>query len=141
MNREMAAAEWRRAIKSLGAAEVLMHSGYPEDAVSRCYYAVLHAAKSALFVHDIDTASHAAVRRMFGLHLVRPGEIERTWAGDLAEAMDDRLMADYVVHTRFSSHETRSEHERAKAFVERIRQYLLARGLTDQELEPEHGNA
>ena len=137
----MAATEWLRAIKSLGAVEVLIHSGYPEDAVSRCYYAVLHAAKSALFVHDIDTASHAAVRRMFGLHLVRPGEIERTWAGALAQTMDDRLMADYSAHTRFSDEEARREYERAKAFVERIRQYLLARGLTDQELEPEHGNA
>ena len=140
MNREMTLAEWRRAVKALGAAEVLLQAGYREDSVSRSYYAILHAAKSALFVHDIATSSHAAVRSMFGLHLVRSGEIERTWAGDLAEAMDDRLMADYVVHTRFSGDETRSEHERAKAFVERIRQYLLARGLTDQELEPEHGN-
>ena len=80
----MAGAEWRRAVKPLGAAEVLMHSGYPEDAVSRCYYAVLHAAKSALFVHDVATASHAAVRRMFGLHLVRSGEIERQWAAALS---------------------------------------------------------
>ena len=136
----MAAAEWRRAVKALGAAEVLLHSGYREDAVSRSYYAILHAAKSALFVHDVATSSHAAVRSMFGLHLVRSGEIERTWAGDLAEAMDDRLMADYSAHTHFSDEETQNEHERAKAFIERIRQYLLAKGLTDQELEPERRN-
>ena len=140
MNREMAAAEWRRAVKSLGAAEVLMHSGYPEDAVSRCYYAVLHAAKSALFVHDVATASHAAVRRMFGLHLALSGEIEQQWAGALARTMDDRLMADYSAYVCFSDEETRSAHERAKAFIERIRQYLLVKGLTDQELEPEHGD-
>ena len=48
---------------------------------------------------------------MFGLHLVRAGEIERTWTGDLAEAMDDRLIADYMVHKRFSDDETRSERE------------------------------
>ena len=140
MNREMAAGEWRRAVKSLGAAEVLMHSGYPEDAVSRCYYAVLHAAKSALFVHDVATASHAAVRRMFGLHLVRSGEIERQWAGALTETMDDRLMADYSVHTYFSNEETRREYESSKAFLDRIRLYLLAKGLTEQELEPERCN-
>ena len=140
MNRKMAIAEWHRSLKSLGASEVLLRSGYREDSVSRSYYAILHAAKSALFVHDIATSSHAAVRSMFGLHLVRSGEIERTWAGDLAEAMDDRLMADYSAHTHFSDEETRSEHERAKAFVERIRRYLLAKGLTEQELEPEHGN-
>ena len=137
MNRGMALAEWRRGAKALGAAEVLLKSDYREDSVSRSYYAILHAAKSALFVHDISTSSHAAVRIMFGLHLVRSGEIERTWAGHLAEAMDDRLIADYEVYTHFSSDEVRSEHERAKAFVNRIRRYLLASGLTEQELEPE----
>ena len=141
MNREMAGAEWRRAAKSLGAAEVLMRSGYPEDNVARSYYAVFHAAKSALFVHDIDTASHAAVRRMFGLHLVRSGEIDPQWAGALARTMDDRMIADYSPHARFSDDEARSEHEQAKAFIEHIRQYLLAKGLTERELEPEHGNA
>ena len=108
--------------------------------MSRSYYAILHAAKTALFVHGIAISSHAAVRSMFGLHLVRAGEIERTWAGDLAEAMDDRLMAGYMVHKRFSDDETRSEHERAKAFVDRIRQYLLSKGLNKRELEPERGN-
>ena len=83
----MAAAEWRRAVKSLGAAEVLMHSGYSEDAASRCYYAILHAAKLALFVRDVDTASHAAMRRMFGLHLVRSGE---TAMGGRARSDDGR---------------------------------------------------
>ena len=140
MNREMAAAEWLRAVKALGAAEVLLHSGYREDSVSRSYYAILHAAKSALFVHDVATSSHAAVRSMFGLHLVRSGEIERTWAGDLAEAMDDRLMADYDAGISFTAEESRAECQRARAFIERIRQYLLAKGLTAQELEPEHGN-
>ena len=136
----MAAAEWRRAVKSLGAAEILMRSGYPEDAVSRCYYVVLHAAKSALFVHDVDTARHAGVRRMFGLHLVRSGEIEQQWASALARTMDDRLMADYSADARFSDQETRGCAGRAKAFIERIRHYLLAKGLTDQELEPEDRN-
>ena len=47
-------------------------------------------------------------------------------------------MADYSVHVRFSSRETRDEYERSKAFLDRIRQYLLAKGLTEQELEGEH---
>ena len=140
MNREMAAAEWQRAAKSLGAAEVLMRSGYPEDSVDRSCHAVLHAAKSALVVHDLDTASHAAVCRMFGLHLVRSGEIEAQWAGALAEAMDDRLMADYEVGISFTAEESRLECQRARAFLERIRQYLLAKGLTERELEPERRN-
>ena len=132
--------EWRRAVKSLGAAEVLMHSGYAEDSVSRSYYAVLHAAKSALFVHDIATSSHAAVRSMFGLHLVHSGEIERKWARVLAETTDDRLTADYGVEVRFSSEEAKSVYERAKGFLDRVREYLRTKGVTEQELASERGD-
>jgi hypothetical protein len=31
---------------------------------------------------------------MFGLHLVRPGEIEPEWSAYLVESLDDRLAAD-----------------------------------------------
>ena len=58
-----------------------MQSGYREDAVSRAYYAILHAAKAALFVHDVAVASHASVRRMFGLHLVRSRKIRARVGG------------------------------------------------------------
>lgn len=40
--------EMKRARKALKASETLMDSGLYEDAVSRAYYAVLHAAKAAL---------------------------------------------------------------------------------------------
>lgn len=137
MNREMVVAEWRGAVKSLGAAGVLLRAGYSEDSISRTYYAVLHAVKSALFVHDVAVSSHAAARGMFGLHLVRSGEIEREWAGVLAEGLDDRLRADYEIEARISSEEAEDEHEQAKAFLDRIRRYLLAKGLTEQELAAE----
>ena len=50
MNRTLVLAEWQRATQSL------------------------HGAKAALFVHDVATTSHTAVRRMFGRHLIRTGE-------------------------------------------------------------------
>lgn len=137
MNRKNVIAEWRRGRQSLRASELLMQSGYREDAVSRAYYAILHAAKAALFMHDVAVASHASVRRMFGLHLVRTGEIEREWGRCLAGVSDDRLTADYNVHTRFTSEETRYECGQAREFMERIERYLLDNGLTDEELGPE----
>ena len=137
MNREMVVAEWRRAGKALSAAGILLRAEYPEDSISRSYYAVLHAVKSALFVHDVAISSHAAARSMFGLHLVRSGEIEREWAGVLAEGMDDRLRGDYETAVRISSEEAEDEHERARAFLDRIRRYLLLKGLTEQELAAE----
>ena len=137
MNQEIIIAEWRRSAKSLQAAELLVGEDYCEDAVSRAYYAILHAAKAALLVHDVVTTSHAGVRQMFGKHLVRTGEIEAQWSKYLAENFDVRLMADYDVGISFSSEETRQEYERAKAFLDRIRRYLIESGLTEQELETE----
>jgi uncharacterized protein (UPF0332 family) len=102
MNSTLVRAEWQRARQALRAAEVLTSTGYPADAVSRAYYAMLHAAKAALYVHDVATASHTAVRRMFGLHLIRTGEIEGQWASSLGEILDDRLAADYDVEMIFS---------------------------------------
>ena len=140
MNRGVVLAEWRRSTQSLQAADLLSREDYREDAVSRAYYAILHAAKAALLVHDVTTAIHAGVRRMFGRHLVLTGHIEGQWSKYLGRSSDDRLMADYDAGISFTAEESRLECRRAQAFLERIRQYLLAKGLTDQELEPEHRN-
>ena len=137
MNRDMVLAEWRRAVRSLRAAELLRREGYREDAVSRAYYAILHGAKAALFVHDVATASHAAVRRMFGQHLITTGEIERQWSSHLGEGFDDHLAADYDARASFSAEETRQECQRAREFVERIREYVLTKGVTAHDLETE----
>ena len=140
MNRDVVLVEWRRAVQSLGAADLLSQEDYHEDAVSRTYYAMLHAAKAALLVHDVTAASHAGVRRMFGKHLVRTGQIDAQWSKYLARSFDNRLMADYDTGSSFTVEEARLECRRAQEFVERIQQYLLAKGLTGRELEPERGN-
>src|SRR5688572_21639684 len=80
VNRSLVVAEWRRAKRSLRAAEILTEEGFYEDALSRMYYAALHAAKAALHVRDVTAESHAGVRRMFGLYMIRSGEIEPKWS-------------------------------------------------------------
>ena len=94
MNRSMVVAEWIRARESLRAAQTLTRNGLYADAISRAYYAILHAAKAGLHVHDVAAESHSAVRRMFGLHLVRPGKIESEWSAYLTASLDDRFAAD-----------------------------------------------
>jgi hypothetical protein len=134
VNRDLILAEWQRGRESLHAAQVLTSEGWYADAISRAYYAVLHAAKSALLVIDVAAESHTAVRRLFGLHLIQTGEIEREWAASLAESLDDRLAADYDVEITFSSEEAEEECHRAKDFQKRIRQYLVSKGIKSGEL-------
>ena len=137
MNREVVLGEWNRAAKTLSAAELLAREDYPEDAVARAYYAVLHAAKAALAIHDIFAESHSAVRGLFGQHLILTGAIEREWAKQLGGSLDDRLAADYDAATFFTREEARCESRRARAFVVRIRRYLSTCGFTANDLAME----
>jgi len=134
MNRNMVVAEWLRANAALQAAKNLTGDGLYADAISRAYYAILHAAKAALHVHDVAAESHPAVRRMFGLHLIKSEEIEPQWSAYLTASLDDRLAADYDVETEFSRKEATTECVRAREFLKRIKQYLSKNGLKETKL-------
>ncbi|MYD86805.1 MAG: HEPN domain-containing protein [Acidobacteria bacterium] len=135
MNRELLLVEWRRSVRGLEAARLLAREGYAEDAVSRTYYAILHAGKAALLVHDVTVDSHAALRRLFSEHLVPAGRIEREWSAQLRVGLDDRLAADHDPVHVVAAEDALQEVERATAFVARIRSYLLDNTLTDSDLE------
>jgi len=137
MNKVIVLAEWKRATDSLGAARSCRRDGFYADSVSRAYYAILHASKAALQVHGISAESHAAVKRLFGLHLLRTGEIEAEWGTFAGESLDGRLTADYDVETSFSEEDAREEYDHATAFLTRIRQFLEASGVPQEELRAE----
>lgn len=137
MNRALVLAEWKRAAESLGAAESCRRDGFHADSVSRAYYAILHAAKAALYLRGITAESHAAVKRLFGLHLIQTGLVEAEWGSFAGETLDLRLTADYDVESTFSEIDAREEYDRARAFLGRIRVLLLANGLSPEELRSE----
>jgi len=119
-------AEMDRARKSLRAAQLLCDEGLLEDAVSRSYYAAMHAAKAALLVDDIVAESHAAVRRLFGKVLVQPGRLEREWAAVIAKEQDQRAMAEYDAEAEWDVAAARELVDSARAFVDRISDYLTS---------------
>jgi uncharacterized protein (UPF0332 family) len=116
-------------VKAQGAADLLLEAGFYEDAVSRAYYAVLHAAKAALLARDIVTESHTAVRRLFGKELVQQGLLEKEWAMILAHEQDERASADYDVELSFSQEVAGQRVEESRRFLERIRLFLQRKGL------------
>ena len=125
--------EFARAKKSLAAARLLLSSSLFEDAVSRSYYAVMHATKSALLVHDVIADSHARVRRLFGSVLVRPSLVEKEWAAVLGRQQDKRAVADYAVGTAWDPEDASRLVEDAAAFVKRIQDYLKSAGVIIEE--------
>ena len=132
MNPEDVRAEFGRAEESLRAARLLQGEALFGDAISRSYYAVMHAARAALLVHDMITESHAAVRRLFGDILVRRGLIEKRWADILAREQRQRIRADYSAGA-WESQTSADLVDEAAAFVQRIGTYLRNVGVLGRE--------
>ena len=89
--------EFHRAEKSLQSARLLLRDSLLEDALSRAYYAILHATRAVLLAEGVNVTSHRAVRRLFGQHLIKSGKLSAHLATILAEEQDDRILADYDV--------------------------------------------
>lgn len=117
-------AELDRAKKSLKSAEVLLQQKLFEDSISRSYYAVLHAAKAALLSKGVIVDSHEAVKRLFGMHLIKSGEIDKQYGMILREEQDDRLLADYNVGFLPEEERVFRRLEDAKDFLVTIEQFL-----------------
>lgn len=113
-----------RAKKALSAAKALLEFQLYEDCVSRAYYAVLHAAKAALAMEDIDAQSHVAVRRKFGLNLVKTGKIEKDFAQILTKEKEDRELSDYNIHIEIEGDTAEKRVVDAEKFVKRIETFL-----------------
>ena len=113
-----------RAKKALSAAKALLEFQLYEDCVSRAYYAVLHAAKAALAMEDIDAQSHVAVRRKFGLNLVKTGKIEKDFAQILTKEKEDRELSDYNIHIEIERDTAEKRVVDAEKFVKRIETFL-----------------
>lgn len=113
-----------RAKKALLAAKTLLENQLYEDCVSRAYYSVLHAAKAALANEGAEPQSHHAVRRMFGLHLVKTGKIEKDFARILTAEQEDREISDYDIHIEIEQDTAQKRVADADKFVKRMEEYL-----------------
>ena len=116
--------EMIRAKKALEAANIPLGSGLYEDAVSRAYYSVLHAAKAALCKQGIEPESHRAVRAMFSLHLVKTGKIEKEFATILTAEYEDREMGDYGIDIDIEAERAEKRVMDAEAFIKRVQKFL-----------------
>ena len=125
---DRAAKELERGRRALLAAKTLLEAGLSEDCVSRAYYAVLHAAKAALALEGVHPQSHQAVRSMFGLHLVKPGLLEREFARILTAEQEDRELGDYCIDTMIDDDRASLRVDEAERFVQRIEAYMAKSG-------------
>jgi len=135
MDKRLVLAHWKRARQEAAVSDLALREGLYEPSVSSAYYAVMHSANAVLQLRGIVANSHNAVRNQFGKHLIKSGEIEPVWADFLSQHKAMRWAADYDIEASFEFEQAAQLNAECRQFIERMKRYLLARGITLQELE------
>lgn len=110
----------RRAEQKLEAARYLCDGGYYNDAVSRAYYCMFHAASALLLTRDIAPRTHRELIRGFGLEFVKQEIVDEWYAKALRNQKDMRELGDYDVTRNMSKEETEQLIKNAKDFLDEI---------------------
>jgi uncharacterized protein (UPF0332 family) len=120
-------AELKRGDESLRSAEVLNNEGLCLDAMSRCYYALLHYARAMLLIRNIVPKSHHGVFLMFSQQFVKTNEVAQEYGKMLARQQKLREEADYATDSSFSQEDVTAALEDAKKFRELAYQFFRQR--------------
>jgi uncharacterized protein (UPF0332 family) len=113
-----------RAEKALRSAKLLEENGEPEDAVSRAYYAMFHAARAILFSKGMKAKTHRGTISLFGEKIVKEGVLNREFADMLRKALDLRQKSDYELYAELNEELVEEVIKNAGKFVEKIKELL-----------------
>jgi len=119
-----AKAHLKKAVERLRVAEKLLQDGEYEDAISRAYYAMYHAAKAALYTINIFPKTHEGVVSEFGKKLVLTGTFPKESGRDLANAKAARETYEYSVTTTAERPEAEAILASAQKFVNTIQKHF-----------------
>lgn len=120
-----------KAEKKLRVAEKLLRSDDYEDAVSRAYYAVFHAAQALLLTEGERAGTHKGVVTLFGLLFVKTGKFKKDLGKYLANLKDERESGDYEVFSYIDRETAETAIEEAKEFIKETQAYLKGIVLTE----------
>lgn len=115
--REVAKAHLRKARRRLEASEKLFSDGFHEDAVSRAYYAMYHAAKACLILEGSSPKTHEGMISEFGRLFVLTGKVDPALGRALSAAKEDREDSDYEVYTEIDKEEAEKVLREAQNFL------------------------
>lgn len=113
-----------KALERLKVAERLFSEGYYEDAVSRAYYAMYHAAKAALATVNVFPKTHEGVVAEFGRRFVLSGVLPKELGKSLADVKASRETYEYSVTAIVDRMEAEAILSDAKVFVNKVKEYL-----------------
>lgn len=113
-----------KAEKKLNVAEKLLKTEDYEDAVSRAYYAVYHAAQALLLSEGERAETHKGVVTLFGLLFVKTGKFKKNLGKYLANLKDDRESGDYEIFSYIDKETAETAVTEAREFLREGKEYL-----------------
>lgn len=120
----IAKAHLEKAVERLKVAEKLFRDGDYEDAVSRAYYAMYHAARAALSTVKVFPKTHEGVVSEFGRKFVLAGIFPKELGRNLADVKAARETYEYSVTATVGKSEAEVILLNAQEFVNAIKKHL-----------------
>jgi len=120
----IAKAHLEKAVERLRVAEKLFRDGDYEDAVSRAYYAMYHAARAALSTVNVFPKTHEGVVSEFGRKFVLTGVFPKELGINLANAKAARETYEYSVMATVGKSEAEAILSNGQRFVNAIKKRL-----------------
>lgn len=91
---------WQKAVAASMDAQTLLEGGRYDGAANRAYYAMFNGVRAFLNEHAaldvLDIRRHSAVLRLFSLHAVKSGLVDRELSRAINEGFELRAVADYA---------------------------------------------
>lgn len=125
-SRNFVEASLLRAEKALRSARLLVEHRELEDAVSRAYYAMFHAARAILFSKGARAKTHRGTISLFGENIVKKGILSEEFADMLRKAFDLRQKSDYEIYAELNEELVEEVIKNAEKFIEKIKEVLEA---------------
>ena len=117
-----------KAKRKLTTAQRLLADGELEDAVSRAYYAMYHAAHAALLPLRVSPRTHKGLAMMLSMHRVKTGQIAIDLYQAFVAARDQREYGDYDVATIIGKELAQSTVADADRLIEAVELLLKNEG-------------
>ena len=117
-------AHLEKAVERLRVAEKLFRDGDYEDAVSRAYYGMYHAARAVLSTVNVFPRTHEGVVSEFGRKFVLTGVFPKELGRNLADAKAARETYEYSVTATVGKSEAEAILSNAQRFVSAIKKHL-----------------
>lgn len=114
------AQQWSQAREALEEARLLLDHDKTKGAVSRAYFAALHAARALLLSVGMEARPHTGVSHLVYQHFVEPGQLDPAIARYLRTLQTAREDADYETAAVFTQRMAAEALQQASTYLEQV---------------------